>query len=152
MNTTQLKSLKQALILFSLIFSMATIGIRAQSQPHPIVGNWIFDEVSSMAQMNLEVKQHLDSLPQLRTQVLSNYIGRTMHFIEDGSYQQLMTNGNSLTGTWSILAPDVLLITDGSGNVLQQQIVTLSPSTLILKHPVLGDTRPLFNQVHFTKN
>lgn len=152
MKTLQKISVKLAPILCCIVFLMTTIDLKSQTQPHPIVGSWTFNETASFPKMNIEVKQHLDSLPQLKTQVLSNYVGRVMTFNTNGTYQQFMTNGSSLSGTWSIDPSNLLVIDYGNGNVLQQQIVTLNPATLILAHPVLGDTRPLFRQIHFTKN
>ena len=124
----------------------------SQGSPHSIEGSWTFNDTASFPKMNLEVKQHLDSLPQLKTQVLANYVGRVLTFNSDGTYMQVMTNGNSVNGTWSITPEDMLLIDDGNGNVLQQRIITINPSVLILAHPVLGDSLPLFKQTHFTKN
>ena len=124
----------------------------SQGSPHPIEGSWTFDETASLPHMTTKVKQHLDSLPQLKSQVLANYVGRTLTFNTDNTYVQSMTSGNAVNGTWSIDSQDNLLINDGNGNVLQQQILTLNSGILILAHPVLGDAQPLYSQTHFTKN
>ncbi len=152
MQTVSKEILQMLKSVFCVVILLAMTQAFSQGSPHTIEGSWTFNDTASFPKMNLEVKQHLDSLPQFKSQVLANYVGRIMTFNSDGTYVQAMTNGNSVNGTWSITPENMLLINDGSGNVLQQRILTINPSVLILAHPVLGDSRPLFKQTHFTKN
>ncbi|MEO0525904.1 MAG: hypothetical protein AAFZ89_01690 [Bacteroidota bacterium] len=140
------------LLLLLTFFVVAGIPVRAQQDPHPIVGSWRLNETASLDQMDADVKRHLDTSPQLKAQVLAAYIGRVITFGEDGSYVQQMANGNGFNGVWRI-DNNVLIIMRNNVEVCRQRITKLNDGRLdMAMSPASGDTRPLLPQLRFNKN
>lgn len=134
------------------VLALGTHGLLAQGNESPtLVGSWTFDHGLSMSKMTPEMQQHLDSLPQLRQQVLTAYEGRKVVFGPNGEYVQSLADGRSMTATWS-LAGNVITITAPSGASTQEQLTFLDGNRLTLVPMVSGDTKAIIPEWHFIKD
>lgn len=136
-----------ALMLFLCL--MGTLSLQAQQSP--LVGSWTFDAGPSFSGIPGDIQEHLDSLPSVRASVYAGYTGRTLVFGADGSFQQSLPNGASLSGSWSVSA-GVLYLQHGNGHQLALQIIQLDTGSLVLSPQGTDGARPMVPQLYFTKN
>ncbi|WP_350289089.1 hypothetical protein [uncultured Croceitalea sp.] len=99
------------LFYFIFIMVLASGKINAQdNKQHPLVGVWLFEETQSFSQMNEKVNAYLSANPELKTQVLSAYIGKKIIFSANGDYAQVLSDGRETYGKWQAQANGQLLI------------------------------------------
>lgn len=139
--------------VFALLALLATTtdSNAQQAQTELLVGSWTFNHGLSMSKMTPQMQQHLDSLPQLRQQVLTAYAGRKVIFGPNGEYVRSLADGRSMTASWS-LAGNVITITTPSGASTQEQLTFLSEDRLTLVPMVSGDTKAIIPEWHFIKD
>ncbi|MEO0900553.1 MAG: lipocalin family protein [Bacteroidota bacterium] len=126
--------------------------ICAQQNPaENLVGTWQFDDTNSFATMDTISKVKLDSLPELKAQILSSYSGRSFSFYPDGNCSLKMANGQSFPYDWALTEDSVLVLTDPEGNSGQEMIRVLTNNRLVLVPKVEGKTRNIIEEQHFIK-
>ena len=119
-------------------------------ESHPIEGTWIFNGNSSYARMATDMQTHLDTIPDLRSKFYADYEGRTMIFLPNGNFVQVMGSGMHLNGTWTVEG-SALIIRNSDGDSFYQEIGELTESSLVLLLPSYGEAKPLLPELHFTK-
>lgn len=132
------------LLCSSTVYSQNTIA-------EELIGTWSFDQATSFATIAPETKAHMDTIPQIQSQLLAAYSGRKVFFGSDGMYRVSLADGRSATGTWQLTLEGELRLTDPSGNVSYQQIVGLQGNRLVLIPIVSGSLKSIIKQQHFVK-
>lgn len=150
MKTKKIVTIQYVSMLMLLVFS-STILCAQDIGTHPLIGTWEFDYGPSLSKMETSTKTRLDGLPQQKSSVEAAYRGRKVIFDSDGSYVQLLADGRSATGIWSLGDNNMVLITDPRGNSYPQRITMLTDSHLVLEPIVEGQTKSLFPEWHFNK-
>ncbi|UJH66379.1 hypothetical protein [Allomuricauda sp. SCSIO 65647] len=138
------------LFLVLILCALGTFSLKAQQSQ--LVGTWTFDADPSFSSIPADIQQHLDTLPSLKATVMAGYAGRTLVFMANGSFQQSLPNGATLSGNWSVSADNVLQLVHVNGHVLEQQITQLTSGTLVLLQAAEGDARPMVPLLQYTKN
>lgn len=127
---------------------------RAAAQQNPsqqLLGTWYFDDASSFATMDTPSKVKLDSLPQLKTQILDSYSGRRFIFSTNGSCMLTLASGQSFTYGWSLSGDGILALTDAAGNVGHETVRVLTNDRLVLVPNAEGEARNLIEEQHFIR-
>lgn len=140
-------------IIHSMLLLLALIllssNVRGQ-EFHPIVGTWVFNGTNSYPKMIIEAKTRMDTIPNLRSKFYSDYDGRSMIFLPNGNFTQVMGSGIRLNGTWSVEGK-TLVLRNEKGESFYQQIGELTSNSMILILPSNGESKPVLPELHFQK-
>ncbi|WP_127019796.1 hypothetical protein [Flagellimonas beolgyonensis] len=147
-NTTIKVLSTKTMILLTLFLYIHTIN--AQDNNY-IYGTWTFSDGPSFSRMSLDIKQHTDTIPGLKAEILSAYTGRRMTFSPNGDFEQSMASGERLFGKWAIIG-NVLELYDPQGNSYSLLIGEIKSNRLVLIPPTSNDARPILPELYFTKN
>ncbi len=71
------------------------------------------------------------SYARIGTNNLTNWSNERLKFYRDGTFDEIMTNGNWRQGNWSMSSDSTTLITSGSGYSNSVTIVTLTTDKLV---------------------
>ena len=93
-----MKSAKHLYILSILFMTLMGLNSVSAQEDHPIVGSWGFNEGPSFARIESNIKEKMDSIPSIRTQVFAGYQGRVISFLPNGNIFVLYTKYYSLHG------------------------------------------------------
>ncbi|NAS31782.1 hypothetical protein GTQ40_12415 [Flavobacteriaceae bacterium R38] len=140
--------------VFCIAFMLMTISFTIAQEPtiqDQLIGNWIFDDVTSFATIEPATQAKMDSIPQFKTQLIQAYRGRSTYFGGDGSYRVTLADGRSVTGNWSLTPSGTIKITDTQGHVSYQQIAALENNRLVLIPVTSGNAKSIVTQQHFIK-
>ncbi|NAS29694.1 hypothetical protein GTQ40_01805 [Flavobacteriaceae bacterium R38] len=150
--TNDIKHKKAVLLGISMFFILlCSSTTHAQSTGERLIGNWIFDDVTSFATIEPATQAKMDSIPQFKTQLIQAYRGRSTYFGGDGSYRVTLADGRSVTGNWSLTPSGTIKITDTQGHVSYQQIAALENNRLVLIPVTSGNAKSIVTQQHFIK-
>ncbi|MEO0900582.1 MAG: hypothetical protein AAFY00_00700 [Bacteroidota bacterium] len=141
------------IVLLTILLGLAFVPY-ASAQANPseqLLGTWQFDDTSSFATMDGPSKVKLDSLPQLKAQILDSYSGRRLMFSQNGNCTMTLTNGQNFTYGWSLTGDGVLVLTDSAGNTGHETVKVLTNDRLVLVPKTEGDARNIIEEQHFTR-
>ncbi|WP_394974006.1 hypothetical protein [uncultured Croceitalea sp.] len=116
-----------------------------------LTGTWLFDDATSFATIEPATRAHMDTVPQLKTQLLSAYIGRKVFFGSDGAYKVILSDGRGASGNWKLTPSGEISLTDPQGNVSYQQIGALENNRLVLIPIVSKGFKGIIKERHFVK-
>ncbi|AWX45120.1 hypothetical protein HME9304_02130 [Flagellimonas maritima] len=89
--------------IYSVLFFLTLHPIQSQiNDSDRIVGSWFFDSESSFAEVDREVNDFMEANPQLRVKMQSAYTGKTITFLANGAYGQVLGDGTRASGEWYI--------------------------------------------------
>ncbi len=136
-----------------LLIYTASLKLTAQTQQAQITGSWILNYQATLQKVSPTGKAHLDTIPSAqRTKIENIYKGRKMIFHADGRFKQILANGQSVEGSWSINTHgDKLHITDPNGRKHTQTIISLTPNTLALQPENAIERKLIMPELHYTK-
>jgi len=106
---------------------------------------------TSFASIEPATQAHMDTIPQIRSQLVSSYRGRKVTFGSDGMYSVSLSDGRTATGSWQLTSSTEIKLTDPRGNVSYQQIASLQGNRLILIPMASGSLKSIIKQQHFVK-
>lgn len=121
-----------ALILFALLTSVN--GIAQDSLPPELVGNWFIDTNATMAAIPPDNQEQLNSIPGLQQQIITSYTGRSLSLTASGEFNQSLSSGTSISGTWHVSNALLILETD-TGAKQEQEFSVLPDGRLLLFLP-----------------
>lgn len=142
------------LLLFITVLLSGSIKLHGQKvkDVSVLIGTWTFNQGPSFAKIRSELNTQLDSTPEVKSQIISAYVGRKISFYVNGDYLQVLADGRSVSGTWVLDPSNLLSITSANGGVYQQQIIALSNGRLVIAPIVTGDNESIIPEWHFIKN
>ncbi|NAS12674.1 lipocalin/fatty acid-binding family protein [Poritiphilus flavus] len=144
---------KALFLVFISVVLTPSLELQAQNnQTSTFIGTWTFDHKVSLNKIKAQLQQHLDSLPQLKQQLLDAYVGRKMSFGPNGEFVQSLADGRSVTGSWNLDPNNVLVLTDSSGSSIKQQFSFNGTNRLVLIPVISGDIQAMIPEWHFIKN
>jgi len=150
----QIKLLRIPLSIYLItlcLFFVFTATITAQQSPSElIVGTWLFSEEPSMEAMSSENMTYIDNNPEIRSNLLNGYRGRTLSFMANGDFIQGMGNGQQIMGNWE-LQDNLLIVSDSNGHSFMQQIGEVTGNSLVLLMESSENMRPFFETIYYTK-
>ncbi len=137
----------------AIMVFMAIVGtVSAQKDPAgQLVGTWQFDDISSFATMDEASRAHLDSLPQLKAQVLGSYSGRKLSISPNGNCTLSLASGQSASFGWVLSNDGVLTLKDASGNMAHETVRVLTDERLVLVPVVQRDMKNIIGEQHYIK-
>lgn len=144
-----MKNIVQKIIL--VIFVLNCYVLSAQIQREQLVGNWVFDYDTSMANMPENAKTILLNSSVVKGGLESTFRNRKVTFNTDGSYFLVLIDGREMSGTWNLSGENNNLITITTQNQIENiSVLMLTNSGLVLK-PEGDKVSPFFLQWYFTK-
>ena len=149
-------SKKYIYLKYSFITALLSIvfisGVHGQQTPaERLVGNWYFDDASSFATMDERSRAQMDTIPQLKSQVLDSYRGRRLNIAQDGSCSLSLANGQTAVFSWSLTNDGTLTLTNSSGATVQESVKVLTPNRLVLVPSARGNARSIIAEQHFIR-
>ncbi|WP_394974038.1 hypothetical protein [uncultured Croceitalea sp.] len=94
-------------VLFILLNS--NLVVAQQTNAEKIVGSWVFEAEASFSSMNKKASDFMNKNPQLKLQIQSAYIGKTITFLSNGNYSQTLGDGAKSSGQWKLNGSTVLI-------------------------------------------
>ncbi|WP_435624307.1 hypothetical protein [Flagellimonas sp.] len=143
--------LKYTIITALLSIAFITNLSSQQTPAERLVGNWYFDEVSSFATMDTRSRTQMDTIPQLKSQVLNSYRGRRLFISQDGSCSLALANGQTAVFSWSLANDGTLTLTNANGTTVQESVRVLTPNRLVLVPSAKGNARSIIAEQHFIR-
>ncbi len=142
-------------IYIRLFFLLLTAALFVPNQgnaqdSNDLIGSWIFSDGPSFARIEPDIKVHMDSIPQLKTEVFSAFTGRILTFSANGDFLMTLANGLQLPGTWT-LTGNVLRVTSAEGFVMEQTVGELKTNRLTLIAPASAESRPVLPEMFYRK-
>jgi len=147
------KTLKRYIVHYGWVLLLwITTSLQAQATTEAqLVGTWLFEDTASFASIEPATQAHMDTIPQIRSQLVSSYRGRKVTFGSDGMYSVSLSDGRTATGSWQLTSSTEIKLTDPRGNVSYQQIASLQGNRLILIPMASGSLKSIIKQQHFVK-
>lgn len=144
-----MKSIRKKIVLVILVLNGYLLS--AQIQREHLVGNWVFDYETSMANMPENAKTILLNSSIVKGGVESTFRNRKVTFNTDGSYFLVLIDGREMSGTWNLSGENNNRITITTQNQIENiSVLMLTSSGLVLK-PEGDNVNPFFTQLYFTK-
>ncbi|WP_350284651.1 hypothetical protein [uncultured Croceitalea sp.] len=130
---------------------LLTINVsQAQGNAERLIGSWQFSTETSFSKMNQNAAERMGRDTELQQKIRAAYIGKTIAFMPDGSYAQVLGNGQKASGKWAVDKNMVrITVADGSAFYFRFQIVR---GTLLLRPPNTEKTaQSIVPDQYFTK-
>ncbi len=136
-----------------LLIYTASLKLTAQTQQAQITGSWILNYQATLQKVSPTGKAHLDTIPAVQREKIEDiYEGRKMELNANGRFKQILANGHSVEGTWSIMNNgNRLQVTDLNGRVHIQDIINLTHDTLVLRPDKAIERKLIMPELHYTK-
>ncbi len=145
-----MKNRYRSIVLLVLIISCYS-GF-AQIRKEKLMGTWVFDYSTSVANMEAGAKKVYSNNTKLQVGLEKSYRSRQLIFYSDGRYLLRLLNGKQVTGTWNMNALNgnkILLRTSQRSSNLT--IVQVTASSLVLKPINEGNVKSVLGTWYFTK-
>lgn len=144
-----MRNIFKSIAFLILIFNCYSV--TAQIQREQLVGTWVFDYESSMANMDENAKKVLAKSPTLQGRLESSYRNRQIILAIDGSYSLHLPDGKQVLGTWELDTNGNTVIIHYQNQNENLSIVTVLSTALVLKPVIDGNVKPMFSTWYFTK-
>lgn len=147
-----MKNIFKSIAFFVLIFNCCS-GI-AQIKREQLIGTWIFDYTVSISKMEEKAKMHYDKMQEIsKNRFEKSFKGRKLNFNSDGSFLQNTSDGNSISGLWTLGRDNQsIIMTNQQGNILELKIINISASLLILIPVNTAKEQGMLLEWYFIKN
>jgi len=117
-----------------------------------LLGTWVMDYNNTLNDIHDQGGKTYETMNSvIRDRIISNYKGRELTFFENGTFGLKLTDDRKANGTWSI-SGNKLMMVSSTGTDFDYMIHKLEDNMLVLKTKEYGNTKPIFKNLHFTKN
>lgn len=145
-----MKNIITRIVFLILIFNCYSV--TAQIQKEQLVGTWIFDYPTSVANMDVGAKKVYEKNQKLQVGLESSFRNRQLSFYSDGNYLLRLATGKQVPGTWNVKAINGNKILMSSLKHTENlTVVMLSATSLVLKPINNGKAKPILGTWYFTK-
>lgn len=145
-----MKNVITRVIFVILIFS--SYSSVAQIQRDQLVGTWVFDYSSSVANMDAGAKKVYEKNQKLQVGLERSFRNRQLIFDDKGNYLLRLASGKQVPGTWNMNAINgSKLLMSSSKHTENLTVVMLSATSLVLKPMNNGKAKPILGTWYFTK-
>lgn len=141
------------LIIFIGLFTCFSAKAQQNPTPEMLYGTWVFNDASSISNMDVTIQQDLQGSAELQQHVANFYTGRQMFFGQDGTFSIGFANGMQFSGQWSLQGNNLTTLTNGAPQATQLVVFTDNQNFYLVASDYTDpNAKLLFSQVHFTKN
>lgn len=124
----------------------------AQIQKEQLVGTWVFDYTTSVANMDAGAKKVYEKNQKLQVGLERSFRNRQLIFDDKGNYLLRLASGKQVPGTWNMNAINgSKLLMSSSKHTENLTVVMLSATSLVLKTMNNGKAKPILGTWYFTK-
>lgn len=148
--------MKPQYYLTVLLLAFISISQKAEAQriEEQLIGSWVFDYTTSLANLETSAKQHIYSMPPVRILRIENaYKERAISYQANGVYNLLLKDGRTSTGHWQLNNDKTVIeLTNTKGKTQYQKIKSLNPGALISEPETTANKKMFIPAWYYTKS